>query len=128
MSTAQPHGITKYKTRVTSIGPLAVEFMDEQIMVFFGVEAPEELHDHAIVHEEISGLAGTVAPGDTIIVGDTSLTVLAVGSVANQNLGSMGHLVLKFNGLSEPEMDGDVTVAAVDLPHVEPGTIVEIVG
>ena len=108
------------------LGELAQEFIDESILVFFGKEAPEELHEHAIVHEESTSLTGKVEVGDTVVIGEHSMPVLAVGKVANDNLRSMGHLVLKFNGLSEPEMEGDVCVPETELPPIGPGTTVEI--
>jgi PTS system glucitol/sorbitol-specific IIA component len=46
---------------------------------------------------------------------------LAVGSVANDNLLNLGHLDLKANGLTEPEMPGDVNVEATVLPTVQIG-------
>jgi glucitol/sorbitol PTS system EIIA component len=118
-------GKTKYSLKVVSIGELAKEFLDEGIMVFFGTNAPEELQEHSIVHEH-SELTEDVVPGDTIVIGSESFNVLAVGKVANENLRNLGHLVLKFNGLTEPEMDGDVTVAAVPLPEIQTGTGIEI--
>jgi len=119
---------TKYKTTVLYLGELASEFIDESIMVFFGKEAPEELHEHAVVHEETTGLDGEVAVGDTVIIDGQSYPVLAVGAVANKNLESMGHLVLKFNGLEEPEMEGDVCLPEVELPAVKTGSVIEIQG
>jgi PTS system glucitol/sorbitol-specific IIA component len=121
-------GKTKYKTSVLYLGELASEFIEESIMVFFGKEAPEELHEHAVVHEEATGLNGEVKPGDSVIIDGNSYPVLAVGAVANKNLETMGHLVLKFNGLEEPEMEGDVCLPEVKLPEVKPGSIVEIQG
>ncbi len=117
----------KYETRVMFIGELAQEFISENILVFFGKEAPEELTEHAIVHEVVRPVEGELEVGDTIRFDGASFAVLAVGDVVNDNLRSMGHLVVKFNGLTEPEMAGDVCVPARDLPVIEPGTVVEIV-
>jgi sorbitol-specific phosphotransferase system component IIA len=36
--------------------------------------------------------------------------------------------VLKFNGLEEPEMEGDVCLPEVELPEVKPGSVLEIQG
>ncbi|NBF38795.1 MAG: PTS sorbitol transporter subunit IIA [Spirochaetes bacterium] len=119
---------TKYKTTVLYLGELASEFIDESIMVFFGQEAPEELHEHSVVHEEATGLDGEVEPGDSVIIDGQSYPVLAVGAVANKNIKSMGHLVLKFNGLDTPEMEGDVCLPEVELPKVKPGSVLEIQG
>lgn len=119
---------TKYKTTVLYLGELAGEFIDEKIVVFFGKEAPEELHEHAVVHEEATGLDGEIVVGDSVVIDGASFPVLAVGAVANKNLSSMGHLVLKFNGLEEPEMEGDVCLPDVELPTIQAGSVVEIQG
>lgn len=115
----------KYRMTVVSIGELAQEFLAEGIMVFFGTNAPEELQEHSIVHEH-GELAADVVPGDTVVIDGNRFEVLAVGPVANGNLRNLGHLVLKFNGLTEPEMDGDVTVAETELPSVTIGTQIQI--
>jgi len=39
----------------------------------------------------------------------------------SENLLNLGHLDLKANGLTEPEMPGDVNVEAVSLPAVQVG-------
>lgn len=117
----------KYRAEVVSLGEFAGEFIAEQIMVFFGTNAPDELKEHSIVHDH-GDLASPVAAGDTITIGGESFTVHAVGTVANENLRNLGHFVLKFNGLTEPEMDGDICVDAKALPPIGPGTIVTIEG
>jgi PTS system glucitol/sorbitol-specific IIA component len=59
--------------------------------------------------------------GDTITLANNEYNVLAVGSVASDNLLNLGHLDLKANGLTEPEMPGDVNVEATLLPTVQIG-------
>ena len=59
---------------------------------------------------------------------NTVSPVLAVGTVANENLRNLGHLVLKFNGLSEAEMQGDVNVPEGAIPEIVPGTEIQITG
>ena len=59
--------------------------------------------------------------GDTITLANNEYNVLAVGSVASDNLLNLGHLDLKANGLTEPEMPGDVNVEATLLPSVQIG-------
>lgn len=117
----------KYRAEVVSLGEFAGEFIAEQIMVFFGTNAPDELKEHSIVHSH-GELAAPVATGDRITIGSDTFTVLAIGPVANENLKNLGHFVLKFNGLTEPEMDGDICVDAVELPPIGPGTVVTIEG
>lgn len=117
----------KYQVSVRSIGEMAAEFADEGILVFFGPDAPEELHDFAIITGP-APLAAPVEVGDTIELDGRAFPVLCVGPVANENLAGLGHLVVKFNGLTEPELPGDVSLPQVDAPHLQVGSTVTIVG
>jgi PTS system glucitol/sorbitol-specific IIA component len=109
-----------YSTTVTAVGELVPDFADQGVLVFFGQDAPIELHEFSIIHTpDVVNRAPQV--GDTITLQETVYNVLAVGSVASDNLLNLGHLDLKANGLSEPEMPGDVNVEAVSLPKVNVG-------
>lgn len=115
----------KYEVTVLSVGDIAGAFADEGILVFFGEDAPEELHDFAILvdHKE---LLAPVEPGDILEIAGSQMPVISVGEVANDNLANLGHLVVKFNGLEEPELPGDVSVAVQPVPSVQAGTIIRI--
>jgi PTS system glucitol/sorbitol-specific IIA component len=109
-----------YSTTVTAVGELVSDFADQGVLVFFGQDAPIELHEFSIIHTpDVVERAPQV--GDTITLQETVYNVLAVGSVASDNLLNLGHLDLKANGLTEPEMPGDVNVEAVSLPKVNVG-------
>lgn len=115
----------KYQTTVTQVGPMAVEFAAEGILVFFGSDAPEELHDFAILHVHKPN-ERDVVPGDTLEIGGSAFTVTGVGDVANDNLRNLGHLVVKFNGLTETELPGEVSVTEGEPPAIQPGTVIRI--
>lgn len=109
-----------YSSTVTAVGELVPDFAEQGVLVWFGENAPTELHEFSIIHvPEVA----TRAPqkGDMIKINENVFNVLAVGSVASQNLLNLGHLDLKANGLTEPEMPGDVNVEAVSLPTVQVG-------
>lgn len=109
-----------YSTTVTAVGELVPDFADQGVLVFFGEDAPIELHEFSIIHKpDVVERAPQV--GDTITLQENVYNVLAVGSVASDNLLNLGHLDLKANGLTEPEMPGDVNVEAVSLPKVNVG-------
>ena len=110
----------KYEGRITAVGPLAGEFVDAGILVFFGLSAPEELAEFAILHDGAQ-LHAAVTAGDRIRLDGHTYRVLAVGDIANGNLERLGHLVVKFNGQTEPEMPGDVCVEAKVLPPIGVG-------
>jgi PTS system glucitol/sorbitol-specific IIA component len=119
--------ITKYETKVTRLGPVTQDFIDEGILVFFQMNVPDELAEIAILHAHDT-LHQKVVAGDKLIIDDYSLTILGVGEVANENLANLGHFVVKFNGLTEPEMPGDISVPSdIPIPPIAPGTIVKIV-
>ena len=115
-------GITmiKYEARITEIGPLVSEFTDAGVLVFFGADAPDELREFAIIHDGQT-LAQDVEPGDLIQLDQDTYHVLAVGEIANKNLASLGHFIVKFNGQDAPEMPGDICAEARPLPALQVG-------
>ena len=117
----------KYDTRVMSVGEMAAAFAAEGILVFFGPQAPEELHDFAIITEACT-LDAPVAVGDELQIDGNAYPVVGVGSVANDNLSGLGHLVVKFNGLVDTELPGDVSVPEGPAPQVSPGSHIKIEG
>jgi PTS system glucitol/sorbitol-specific IIA component len=109
-----------YSTTVTAVGELVPDFAEQGVLVFFGENAPLELHEFSIIHKpDVQTRAPQV--GDTITLANNEYNVLAVGTVASDNLLNLGHLDLKANGLLEPEMPGDVNVEATVLPTVQIG-------
>jgi PTS system glucitol/sorbitol-specific IIA component len=115
-----------YATTVTAVGELVPDFREQGVLVFFGLTAPIELHEFSILHKpEIEKRAPI--PGDTVRLSGESFNVLAVGSVASDNLLNLGHLDLKSNGLAEAELPGDVNVDARDLPMVKVGDRLEVI-
>jgi PTS system glucitol/sorbitol-specific IIA component len=118
--------VIKYEGRITAIGPLVGEFIDAGILVLFGEDAPEELKEFSILHDG-KRLLEEIQPGDWFCIDDQRYHILAVGEVANTNLGNLGHLILKFNGMDKPEMPGDVCVEARPLPVIQEGMSFSII-
>lgn len=118
-------GDVKYEMHVVQIGPLVPEFIEAKILVFFKMGAPPELAEFSILHEPSDSFTD-VEPGDSIVIDGHAYTVTAVGEVANKNIRDLGHLIMKANGRTEPELPGDVCVEDKDLPPVEVGTIIRI--
>lgn len=117
----------KYQGTVTAIGPFVQEFLDHNIIVLFGLNAPEELAEFAILQDG-DNLKSELTAGDRVWIDDRSYGILAVGDVANDNLRNLGHLVLKFNGHTEVEMPGDVCVVEEKLPEITVGTVIKLTG
>lgn len=119
--------MVKYQTRIVAIGDQVEAFLKEQILVLFQAGAPEELASFSILHEPTI-TTGDVAVGDTLVLGSESYRVRAVGSVANQNLVGLGHLVVKCNDRDEAELPGDVCVDAKPLVALAVGDEIRIEG
>ncbi len=120
-------GQLKLRSRITAVGKEVAEFRAAQVLVFFADGAPEELADISLLHIPEVNRAG-ISPGDTLHLGTEPFRILAVGDVANENLANLGHLVVKANGRSEPELPGDVCVEARPLPDLKVGDLIEIWG
>lgn len=117
----------KYEGTVTEIGPLVSEFIDAGILVFFGEDTPPELREFSIIHDGKT-LVADVVPNDEVVIDGISYKVLAVGEVANTNLGNLGHLIIKFNGLDEAKLPGDVCVEEKPVHPVKVGSVFKIIG
>jgi PTS system glucitol/sorbitol-specific IIA component len=115
----------KYQATITAIGPLVAEFIEHNILVLFGETAPEELAEFSIIHDG-KDLYETIQVGDVFCLGDSKFQILAVGDVASENLATLGHLILKFYGESEPELPGDVCLEAKPLPKIGLGLTIRI--
>lgn len=114
-----------YATVVTAVGPLVPDFVEHGILVFFGASAPNELRDFAVLHEPTITEDGP-RPGDVLAIGDVTLPVLSVGDVVTANLLNLGHLNVKADGRTEPNLPGDVCVPTGPLPPVAVGTPMRI--
>lgn len=115
-----------YSSTVTAVGSLVSDFRDQGLLVWFGENAPEELHEFSILHKVDNHTRAPIV-GDTIALNDDFFTVLAVGSVASENLLNLGHLDLKANGLTVAELPGDVNVEARELPMVKVGDRLRVI-
>ncbi len=113
--------VSVYESAVTQVGGQVEAFLGHGLLIFFGAGSPAELHDISVLHQATLAEDGP-RPGDTIHLGDdVSLEVLAVGPVVRDNLLNLGHLDLKADGRTEPNLPGDVCVPVGDLPLLQPG-------
>ena len=115
-----------YSTTITAVGALVPDFREQGILVFFGENAPEELHEFSILHKVDNHKRAPIV-GDTIAINEDEFTVLAVGSVASDNLLNLGHLDLKANGLNDAELPGDVNVEHRELPMIKVGDRLQVI-
>lgn len=117
---------TVYDTTVTAVGSQVPTFLEHGILIFFGDQAPAELHDISVLHRVDVADDGP-RPGDLVHLGAESLEVLAVGDVVRDNLLNLGHLDLKADGLTEAKLPGDVCVRKGPIPLLATGDAFRII-
>jgi glucitol/sorbitol PTS system EIIA component len=123
--TAAPPRVV-YDSTVTAVGDQVEAFLGHGLLIFFADDSPAELHDMSVRHTAAIAEEGPQA-GDTIVLGEQRMEILAVGPVVSDNLLQLGHLDLKANGLTEAKLPGDVNVAKQDLPLLAAGDAFRIV-
>lgn len=109
-----------YESAVTQVGGMVEAFLGHGLLIFFGANAPAELHEMSVLHEATVAEDGPQV-GDTVYLGEESMEVLAVGPVVRDNLINIGHLDLKADGRTEPKLPGDVCVRVGEIPLLAPG-------
>lgn len=114
-----------YESSVTAVGGQVATFVEHGLLIFFADHSPAELHEMSVRHVASVAEEGP-QPGDTIVLGDASMEVLAVGGVVADNLLNLGHLDLKANGLTEAKLPGDVNVAKEPLAVPVEGDVFRI--
>jgi PTS system glucitol/sorbitol-specific IIA component len=114
-----------YELSVTGVGPLIDEFTEAGVWVFFRDGAPEELAEFALLHRG-DAPREPIAAGQVIEIDGQRYTITAVGDLANANIRNLGHLVLKVNGATVPELPGEVCIEARPLPQPFIGTSLRV--
>jgi PTS system glucitol/sorbitol-specific IIA component len=122
---ATSHPTPIYEIRITAIGPLVEEFTEAGVWVFFRDDAPAELAEFALLHHAAPPQE-PIAAGHVIEIDGQRYAVTAVGDVANKNVRDLGHMVLKANGRTEPELPGEVCIEARPLPQPAIGTTLRV--
>ncbi|MDD4570133.1 MAG: PTS glucitol/sorbitol transporter subunit IIA [Tepidanaerobacteraceae bacterium] len=116
----------KYEVTVTAIGEMAKKFFSQNIIVLFTKKhMPLEMKDISVMHNG-GELLEDIKTGDKLCLADRIYTITAVGGNVNNNLKLMGHVCLKFDGKSTPEMPGDIHVKGIEAPTIELGEIITI--
>jgi PTS system glucitol/sorbitol-specific IIA component len=115
----------RYRSVVTGIGERAEELISGGVLVLFIQSAPKELAEFSVLHSH-PGFEGELRVGETVILGEGSFVITAVGDLATKNLRELGHLVLRFDGREEVDLPGEVHLQEAPVPRPKPGDVIEI--
>ncbi|SLE75373.1 PTS system glucitol/sorbitol-specific transporter subunit IIA [Mycobacteroides abscessus subsp. bolletii] len=116
-----------YSTTVLAVGPEAEMFREQDMIILFGSEAPDNLKDFCYIIE-CTDVADDISPGQQLIIGGNCYPITAVGEVAQKNLEALGHISLVFNGSAKAEMGGTIYVdlAGQSFPVLAQNSIITI--
>lgn len=115
------------KTKVTAIGPSAISTKDP-LIILFGEQATEELRKVSVIQSVISEEKTVdLQPGGSVSFGEQRYTIQHVGTLANTNFNSIGHVTLIFSDLPEDKEDrieNGVYLTPHQLPELNEGTVI----
>lgn len=115
-----------YDSKITAVGEQVKAFLDHGLLIFFADDSPAELHDMSVRHTATVAEEGP-QPGDTVVLGEHRMELIAVGPVVGENLLNLGHIDIKANGLTEAKLPGDANVPKQTLPMPSPGDAFRII-
>ncbi|GMA50864.1 PTS sorbitol transporter subunit IIA [Alicyclobacillus contaminans] len=115
-----------WKSVVTHIGAMALEFVDDKVLVFFGPAAPDALRDVSIIHESAEPFSGSLCVGDKLVVDGQDYEISKVGTQAQGNLQELGHISVYFTDAPDDILPGSIYVTPHRVPQVKLGSVIEI--
>jgi PTS system glucitol/sorbitol-specific IIA component len=105
-----------FRTRITKIGPEALELVEGAILILFPDGAPPELADVSVLHKaETKPTADGPGVGAELRIGDVSARLTAIGDAAWKKIIEIGHVVINFNGADFVPRPGELCASEVDL-------------
>ena len=108
---------------VTAIGENAISKKDPMI-ILFGEQATEEIRTVAIIQSfEKEKETVKLKPGQKISFDEKIYTIKTVGSLANENLNTIGHVTLSFSEVPEDDrIESGIYLTPYELPELTIGT------
>ncbi|UOF90393.1 PTS glucitol/sorbitol transporter subunit IIA [Fodinisporobacter ferrooxydans] len=106
---------------VSSIGPMALAFEDEKVIILFGPKAPNELKDVSIIHETKEYDYQPLKVGTRLVLGTHEYTIEKIGTEAYNNLTELGHISVYFTDAPAEVLPGSIYVTPHIFPRLTPG-------
>jgi PTS system glucitol/sorbitol-specific IIA component len=86
-----------YESTVLRIGAEAAEMVSGGVVILYADPIPDALESVSVVHGPASAPSREIQPGDVFRCGDEEIELHAVGERANENLRTLGHIVVYVN-------------------------------
>lgn len=102
----------KFDVSVTEVGDGVYELLNDlNTLILFNDDLQEELLREISVMHSVSPVFEEIVVGDTLVIGEQNFTITAIGAVALETLKEIGHCAIKFDGLDEVELPGEMQVS-----------------
>ncbi|MPY57625.1 PTS glucitol/sorbitol transporter subunit IIA [Streptomyces spongiae] len=86
-----------YESTILRVGDEAADLINGGILILFGEPLPRDLESLSVVHKPADNPALEIRAGDELWLGGARLTLTAVGERAQENLTTLGHMVVYVN-------------------------------
>jgi PTS system glucitol/sorbitol-specific IIA component len=106
----------KYSVTVVGMGEMVKDLIEENMLILFNENAPDELAEISVLHT-IDKMKADVEIGDTIVIGNE----------ANGTLKELGHCTFKFKNFNEKELPGVIILEGKhNIEDIKIGDIISI--
>lgn len=117
-----------YSTKIVGIGGEVTKFtgLVKMLVIFDDSMVLPELREFSVLHSG-NKLTDVIKPGDVLKIGEAEFKILNVGNEVNNNIKSLGHIVIKFNDDKDELLEGSLHVEDKPIPKLRIGDEISIV-
>ena len=117
-----------YSTKIVGIGGEVSKFTSlvKMLVIFDDSMVLPELRNFSVLHSG-NKLTDVIKPGDTLQLAGSEFKILSVGNEVNNNIKSLGHIVIKFNNDRDDLLEGSIHVEDKPIPKIRIGDEIAIV-
>lgn len=117
-----------YSTKIVGIGGEVAKFTSlvKMLVIFDDSMVLPELRDFSVLHSG-NKLTDVIKPGDILQISGSEFKILSVGNEVNNNITSLGHIVIKFNDDKEDLLEGSIHVEDKPIPKIRIGDEIAII-
>ncbi|MBQ3441783.1 MAG: PTS glucitol/sorbitol transporter subunit IIA [Selenomonadaceae bacterium] len=116
-----------YSTKIVGIGGEVSKFTSlvKMLVIFDDSMVLPELRDFSVLHSG-NKITDVIKPGDVLKIADSEFKILSVGNEVNNNIKSLGHIVIKFNDDKDDLLEGSIHVEDKPIPKFRIGDEIAI--
>ncbi len=116
-----------YETKIVGVGGDVPKFMSaiKMIVLFDDSMILPELREFSVLHSG-NRLTGVIKPGDILKIAGSEFKIIKIGGEVHNNIRTLGHVIIKFDGGEGDLMDGSIHVEDKPIPKIKIGDSITI--